>query len=76
MLRTITFDLMSTLLEIENAAASLPSEEQEQLLIFLAARRREKAALSPEPRRFTPKQIAGWIAEDEAAMEQFERGAA
>lgn len=67
---------MSTLQEIESAVAKLPAEEQDQLLIFLAARRRAGAAAAPEPRRFTREQMRGWVAEDEADMERFTRGAA
>lgn len=67
---------MSTLQEIESAVAKLPAEEQDQLMIFLAARRRAGAAAAPEPRRFTQEQMRGWVAEDEADMECFTRGAA
>lgn len=66
---------MSTLAEIESAAAALPAQEKQELILFLAARLRADGAQLPPPRKFTKEQMAGWIAEDEADMERFRRGA-
>lgn len=66
---------MSTLAEIESAAAALPAQEKQELILFLAARLRSEGAQLPPPRKFTKEQMAGWIAEDEADMERFRRGA-
>ena len=59
---------MVTLAEIESAAAGLSPAEKQQLMLFLASRLRSEGALLPEPRTFTPEEIAGWIEEDEADM--------
>ena len=59
---------MVTLAEIESAAAGLSPAEKQELMLFLASRLRSEGALLPEPRTFTPEEIAGWIAEDEADM--------
>jgi len=67
---------MSTLVEIESAAAALPAEQKQELILFLAARLRADGASMPPPRQFTKEQMAGWIAEDEADMNQFRVGAA
>lgn len=64
---------MSTLAEIEEAAAALPAEQKQELLLFLAARLRAEGARLPEPRRFSGEQVAGWIAEDEADLERLKR---
>ena len=61
---------MSTLLEIEAAADSLPTEQKEQLLLFLATRLRAAGATMPEPRQLSREEIEEWIAEDEADMQQ------
>lgn len=66
---------MSTLAEIESAAAALPAQEKQELILFLAARLRAEGAQLPPPRKFTKEQMAGWIEEDEADMERFRRGA-
>jgi hypothetical protein len=65
---------MSTLAEIEQAADALPPEQKQELILFLAARLRADGAQMPPPRKFTKEQMAGWIAEDEADMEEFRRG--
>ena len=57
---------MSTLAEIEAAAAKLPSEEKQELLLFLAVRLRGERGAMPEPRKFTKDEMEAWIAEDEA----------
>ena len=64
---------MSTLIEIETAADALPVEQKEQLLLFLASRLRAAGAELPEPRQFSTDEIAGWIAEDEADMQQIRK---
>jgi hypothetical protein len=65
---------MSTLTEIEAAAAGLSAGEKSRLLLFLAAQLRSEGTPPPEPRRFTKEQMESWIAEDEADMERFESG--
>ena len=62
---------MSTLAEIEQAAAKLSPEDKQELLFFLATRLRNDGATLPEPRQFSPAQVAAWIAEDEADMAKF-----
>ena len=54
---------MSTLEEIEAAAAKLPKSQQQELLLFLARRLREAGAL-PEPRLFSAEQLQAWMDED------------
>ncbi len=63
---------MSTLIEIEAAADSLPVEQKEQLLLFLATRLRAAGATLSEPRQLSREEIAEWIAEDEADMRQYQ----
>ena len=67
---------MSTLVEIESAAAALPAEQKQELILFLAARLRTEGGGLPPPRHFTTERMAGWMAEDEADMQQFSRGTA
>ncbi|MEW6157700.1 MAG: hypothetical protein AB1813_09720 [Verrucomicrobiota bacterium] len=62
---------MSTLAEIEKAAAALPPEQKQELMLFLGARLRAEGARLPQPRRFSREQIQSWIAEDEAEMRHF-----
>ena len=62
---------MSTLTEIEAAADALPVEQKQELLLFLALRLRAQGPGLPEPREFPGKQMAAWIAEDEADMRRF-----
>lgn len=62
---------MSSLTEIEIAAAALPPAQKQELMLFLAARLRGEGAKLPEPRQFSGDDIAGWIAEDEADMQRF-----
>ena len=64
--------IMSTLMEIEAAADSLPVEQKEQLLLFLATRLRAAGAMLPEPRQLSREEIAEWIAEDEADLRRFQ----
>ncbi len=66
---------MSTLAEIEKAADNLPPQEKQELILFLAARLRAGGARLPEPRQFSRDQIESWIAEDEADLQRFQRGA-
>ena len=54
---------MSTLKEIESAAASLSAKEKEELLRFLAMRLRAERAM-PEPRIYSDEELAGMLAED------------
>ena len=69
------FPPMSTLAEIEQAADALTPEQKQELILFLVARLRADGAQMPTPRKFTKEEMAGWIAEDEADMERFRRGA-
>ena len=64
---------MSTLVEIETAADSLPNEEKEELLRFLAMRLR-KERTRPQPRIYSEEKLAAMIAEDEAGGERFRQG--
>ena len=66
---------MSTLAEIETAVDCLPVEQKQELLLFLAARLRAGRSEMPPLRQFTKAQMQSWIAEDEAEMEDFRRGA-
>ena len=62
---------MSTLAEIEAAADALSPEQKQELMLFLAARLRASGAKMPEPRVFSPDEIANWIARDETDMARF-----
>ncbi|PYL41346.1 MAG: hypothetical protein DMF42_10680 [Verrucomicrobia bacterium] len=62
---------MSTLAEIEAAADALSPEQKQELMLFLAARLRANGAKMPEPRVFSPDEIANWIARDETDMARF-----
>ena len=66
---------MSTLAEIEQAADSLPAPQKQELILFLAARLRAAGARLPEARQFSREQVDAWIAEDEADLQRFQRGA-
>jgi hypothetical protein len=65
---------MSNLAEIEAAADALPPDQKQELMLFLAARLRAQGARTPEPRTFSPEQVAAWIKEDEADMQRFRDG--
>lgn len=62
---------MSTLAEIEKAAAALPPEQKQELMLFLGARLRAEGARLPAPRKFSREEIQSWIAQDEAEMRHF-----
>jgi hypothetical protein len=62
---------MSTLAEIEAAADALSPEQKQELMLFLAARLRANGAKLPEPRGFSPNEIANWIARDETDLARF-----
>ena len=64
---------MTTLLEIETAAETLPETQQRELLLFLMERLRVKGPALPEPRLFSKDQIQGWISEDEEDMRRLQR---
>lgn len=66
---------MSTLAEIEKAADALPAPQKQELMLFLAARLRAAGGRMPEPRQFSREQVESWIAEDEADLQRFQRGA-
>jgi hypothetical protein len=61
---------MSTLAEIEAAAARLLPEEKQELLLFLAAQLRAEKAELPAPRKFSREEMGAWIAEDEADLQR------
>jgi len=63
---------VSTLKEIEAAAERLVPEQKQELMLFLAARLHAQGAKLPEPLKFSPTQVAGWIAEEEADMRRFQ----
>jgi hypothetical protein len=65
---------VSTLAEIEAAAADLPTAQKQELILFLGARLRTEGARLPEPRRFSAQQVAAWVAEDETDMQRFREG--
>jgi hypothetical protein len=62
---------MSTLAEIESAAAALPPQEKAELLLFVAGQLRAQGAPLPEPRLFSPGQLQAWMDEDEEDMRKF-----
>jgi hypothetical protein len=66
---------MSTLAEIEEAAAKLSPEQMQELILFLAARLRADGAEMPPRRKYSQEEMASWIARDEADMEEFRAGA-
>ena len=61
---------ITTLAEIESAAAALSPAENQELMLFLAMRLRADGAKLPAPRTFTPEEMAAWIEEDEADVQQ------
>lgn len=65
---------MSTLAEIESAAADLSPTEKAELLLFVAGQLRAAGAPLPEPRLFSPEQLAAWMDEDEEDMRKFRSG--
>ncbi|MGH8226512.1 MAG: hypothetical protein ACREU3_01190 [Steroidobacteraceae bacterium] len=64
---------MNTLTDIESAAETLSSAEQQELLLFLATRLRRERRNAPSPRHLTCEPIGAWIAEDEADLERLRR---
>ena len=62
---------MSTLAEIESAAARLNEKEKAELLLFVAEQLRAHAGIPAEPRLFTPEQVHAWMDEDERDMKEF-----
>jgi len=62
---------MSSLAEIEQAAAALSPQQQQELMLFLGARLRAERAGLPEPRQFSREQVRSWVAEDEADLKRF-----
>ncbi len=69
-----SFAGMSTLAEIESAAADLSPTEKAELLLFVAGQLRAAGAPLPEPRLFSPEQITAWMDEDEEDMRKFRAG--
>jgi hypothetical protein len=59
---------MTTLAEIEAAAAALPQEQKEELFLFLATRLRAVDDDTPLPREFSQDQIQQWIEDDETGL--------
>jgi hypothetical protein len=66
---------MSTLVEIESAAAALSAGEKAELLLFVAQQLREERLPLPEPRLFTQDQLQAWMDQDEDDMRRFRAGA-
>ncbi len=62
---------MSSLAEIEAAATSLPPEQKQELILFLVSRLRSEGAPMPLPRQIASKEIAAWLADDEADLQRF-----
>ena len=62
---------MSTLAEIESAAAALSPQDKAELLLFVAGQLRAEGAPLPEPRLFSPEQLVAWMDGDEADMRKF-----
>ena len=62
---------MSTLAEIEQAAETLPPEQQQELLLFPATRLHGKGGALPPPRDIPLEPIEKWIAADEAGHRCF-----
>lgn len=66
---------MSTLIEIEKAADTLPVEEKRKLAVFLLTRLRVETPANLPPVRNIPKeQIEKWITDDEAGYHEFKSG--
>jgi hypothetical protein len=62
---------MSSLKEIEQAAAALPLQQKQELMLFLGARLRVERVGMAEPRQFSSEQIKSWLAEDETDLKHF-----
>ena len=62
---------MSSLAEIEQAAAALSPQQKQELMLFLGARLRVERMGLPEPRQFAREQVQSWVAEDEADLKYF-----
>ena len=67
--------LVTTLAEIETAAAALSDSEKQQLMLFLAASLRAQGAPLPERLLLPRERMTDWMAEDEAAMRRIPPGA-
>ena len=65
---------MSTLAEIEAARIRCHQNNSRNCFCFSPRACAAVALNSHPPREFTKEQIAAWIAEDEADMEQFRKG--
>ena len=63
---------MSTLVEIESAAAALSASEKAELLLFVAQQLRAEQVPLPEPRLFSCEQLQAWMNEDDEDMRRFE----
>ena len=61
-------------MEIEQATAKLPAEEQKRLLRFLLRILPVNDAELPEPRTFSHEEIQGWLAEDAASLSRLRKG--
>jgi hypothetical protein len=57
---------MSSLAEIEDAAARLSAAEKAKLQLFVASRLRSEKASLPEPRLYSNEQLRAWMDEDAA----------
>ena len=68
-------DLMSSLLEIEEAADVLPIEEKKELVAFLLTRLRGVGDNLPPVRDIPKATIDKWVADDEEGYRKFLAGA-
>lgn len=62
---------MDSLAEIQIAAIRLPPGERQKLLLEIAQSLRAEREPLPEPRRFSPAEMRGWMDEDEQDMKRF-----
>ncbi len=70
----VSFTSMTTLDEIETAAAALSDAEKQHLMRFLAARLQAQGAPPPETPFLSREKMTDWMAEDEAAMRRLRPG--
>jgi len=66
--KCVMFLCMTTLAEIETAAAALSDAEKQQLMLFLASRLQAQASPLADSSARAQEMIFDWMAEDEAAM--------
>jgi len=75
-IKTLEYDIcMSSLLEIEEAADVLPTEEKKELVAFLLTRLRGGGDELPPVRDIPESTIDKWVADDEEGYRKFLAGA-